>query len=330
MQHLSISRDATLSDLADIVGERNVDYVLNTNSLKRTVNIGDLLYKQEDVQEIDNQQKIAILNNLVDSSDVFEKAALGDADDWYSLYMRGTFKYFIKIPDEIQLPQSVSILGNNEPVDNRIYSACMQDLRNGGDIDPKHFTEYSVDPFRTHGVTSSATGVSNPFQWFKLPWGKVSLYSSFSAQLVDFPVYPEGFSDGYSANYDEMPEMLYQYEPWKVYKSSGPRQNSYTFHMHRDMWTGDHRDGKANELIRFCEANCFPRYDGAAVNAPVVTLYINGNNHITGILTSCKVDWNGPIGLDGFQLELTLTLDITEISKQPLSYDTILGKGLQE
>lgn len=329
MQHLAVSKNTTLSDLSDIVGERNVDYILNTNGLPRTVNIGEKLYDSTPIQPVDAQSKISILNTLVDSSDVFERAALADSTDWYSLYMRGTFKNFIKIPEEIKLPQSVLVLGNKEPVNSNIYHACMNGLKQRGAIDPTIFAEYSILPSNAYGVTSAATPMGNPFQWFTLPWGKISLYSSIANDSIDFPVYPEGFSDGYSANYDQMPEMLYQYEPWQVYKSSGPRQNSYVFHMHRDMWTGDHRDGCANDLIRFCESNCFPEYDGAMVNTAMVTLYLNGNNHITGVMTSCKVDWDGPIGLDGFYLEFTLTIEITEVSPQALNYTTVRNKGLQ-
>ena len=164
-----------------------------------------------------------------------------------------------------------------------------------------------------------------------MPWGEIALYSTLSPdELLYFPVYPNGFDDGVVANYEEMGEMLYQYEPWKVYKSSGPRENTYTFEFHRDMWTGDHRDGCANDLIRGCEANCFPDYDGSLVNVPIVTLYIHGVNHITGVMTSCKVKWDGPIGLDGFYLKCELTIGITEVSPQALSYSTVRNKGLIE
>ena len=148
--------------------------------------------------------------------------------------------------------------------------------------------------------------------------------------MLYFPVYPEGFEDGYVANYEEMPEMLYQYEPWKVYKSSGPREITFTFEFHRDMWTGDHRDEHANALVRGCQANCFPEYDGSLVNVPLVTLYMHGQNLITGVMTTCKVNWKGPIGLDGFYLMCELTIGITEVSPTPLNYTTVRNKRLIE
>ena len=57
-------------------------------------------------------------------------------------------------------------------------------------------------------------------------------------EMLAFPVYPEELDDGVVANYEDMSEMLYQYEPWKVYKSSGPREMTFTFNFHRDMWSG--------------------------------------------------------------------------------------------
>lgn len=341
MKYLQITPETTLSEISDIVGERNIDYVLNANGLTRSVNIGKQLFSRDLSGSTDSQTKMAILNTLVGNSDVFEKAALGTDADWVSLYKYGTFPDCIMIPDEIAVSLSSMMYGNGEPVLDIIYDKCNTSLKEFGEIDPLIFTEYSVISANfgvstgngdgtTDNFSFDANGAStkNPFEWFQIPWGKISLYSSISNDKVDFPVYPEEISDGYSATYDQMPNLLYQYEPWQVYKSSGPRTNTYTFHMHRDMWTGDHRDGLANKLVRYCESNCFPDYNGSAVNAPTVTLYMNGENLITGVLNSVKVDWSGPLGLDGFYLELKLTLDITEVSKEPLNYNTVKAKGL--
>jgi hypothetical protein len=330
MKYLQITPETTLSDLAQVVGQQNVDYILNANGLKRGVNIGKQLFERDLSGTVDAQSKINTLNTLVANSDVYEKAALGDEKDWVSLSAYGTFPDHIRIPQEIQLPSSDKILGNNEPISTELYNKCIDSLKEDGTVHPEIFTEYSVAATTTYGALNASSGSkrTDPFEWFKLPWGKISLYSHLSGESMDFPVYPEEYSDGYTANYDQMPNMLYQYEPWYVYKDSGPRSNSFSFHMHRDMWTGDHRDGLANKLVRFCEANCFPDYQGSAVNAPRVTLYLNGKNLITGIMTSAKADWTGPLGLDGYYLELTLTLEITEVSDEPLNYNTVKSKGL--
>lgn len=327
MQFCEITSNTKLTDISDIVGERNVDYVLNANGLHRSVNIGQQMLSRDNSGSTDAQTKMRILDTVVSDSDVYEKVALGSERDWVSFQRYGTFHNYIRIPSELRVIPSATTLGNGEPVSDRLYSKCSDSLKRDGFVDPIIFTEYSVIAPGAHGM-SSIYKASNPFEWFKLPWGKISLYSSLSNRSVDFPVYPLEYSDGYSANYEQMPNMLYQYEPWQVYKDSGPRQNTFTFDMHRDMWSGDHRDGLANELVRFCEANCFPRYQGSTVRVPKVTLYLNGNNLITGILNSCKVDWSGPLGLDGFYLNLKLTLDIVQVSPEPLNYDTVAHKGL--
>ena len=120
-----------------------------------------------------------------------------------------------------------------------------------------------------------------------------------------------------------MPDLLYQYEPWQVYDSSGPRSNTYTIEAHRDMWTGDHRDGKANEMIRFFESNLYARYSGSSVITPLVTLYVAGSSLITGVMTDCSVTWDGPIGLDGWYLHFKMNFTIVEVSQTALNYDTI-------
>ena len=337
MQYLKMTNDMTLSQLSNIVGERNVDAVLNTNGLTRAVNIGkkfsDMVRNTvtATTATVGAVKQLSILNQFVGDSDLYEKAYLGNEDDWKMLSQYNCFTDAVKIPTEVTLPLSTSILGNGEPIPNNIYKACTKSL-SGDDpqIDPTIFSEYNASfSGNSYGITVTGNNASNePFQAFALPWGEVCLYSTLSNEMLYFPVYPEELSDGYPAKYDEMPEMLYQYEPWKVYKSSGPREISFTFKFHRDMWTGDHRDGCANDLIRGCEANCFPNYNGALVHTSLVTLYIHGQNFITGVMTDCKVNWSGPLGLDGFYLYCELTISITEVSPIPLNYTSVRNKRL--
>ena len=154
------------------------------------------------------------------------------------------------------------------------------------------------------------------------------MHSYLGNDSIDFPVYPEEIEDGVRANYETMPDLLYQYEPWQLYRSAGPRTGTYTFHMHRDMFTGDHRDGRCNELIRFCQASCYPEYKGAAVYSDISTLYIGGKPFISGIITEVRESWGGPIGLDDWYLECTLAVTFTEVSQQPLNFTTVRQKGL--
>lgn len=350
MQFLMTPKSMTLSALADRVGERNVDEMLNTNSLTRTVNIGKQFYDRsnQDITEVDAQTKINILNTFVGNADIYEKAALGGEKDWNSLSKYGCFSDALKVPESVKLSPATDVIGSAEPIAKSIYEKCIYSLSEYGTVDPAVFDENITVGGSLYGIISNrkdtlgykdtlgkniynqnAKQTISPLQGNKLPWGMITLYSSISDTSMEIPAYPEeGISDGYKANYTEMGEILYQYEPWQVYKSSGPRQITFTFHLHRDMWTGDHTDGNANRLIRFCQANCFAKYSGSAVYAPQVSLYINGENYITGIMTDCNVNWRHPIASDGFYLDFDLIFSIQEVSPYKLNYDSIMQKGL--
>ena len=164
MQYLTITRDMTLWQLINIVGEQNIDAVLNANGLERSYNIGEQFYARiESLQQIkdpvDYQTKINILNQFVGDSDLFEKAALGDETAWTALSMLNCFPDAIKIPDEIELPSAVGILGNGEPVSDSIYKQCCDSLlRDSGTnphtIDPTIFAEYNASYYGGGYVSS--------------------------------------------------------------------------------------------------------------------------------------------------------------------------------
>jgi len=324
MKFLNINFKETLSSLANKVGQRNVQDILNVNSLERIPAIGKQL------QSIQNsfingpivsvERKSAILNTLTGNTDIFEKAALASEKDWKVLSGFGSFLGSLMIPEAVKIADSVNLLGNNQFVPKGIYEKTIQSLIKVGNIDAAIFNEFST---RRDAQVVNVAGVGNPMQWFNLPWGKITLYSSLGGDSIDFPCYPEEYNDGVSASYDTMPDMLYQFEPWYLFKSSGPRSNSYSFKFHRDLWSGDHRDGKANQLITFCKANCYPEFKGATVNSAIVILFIAGKPHIRGVMTSVKDSWSGPIGIDGKHLVCELTIDITEVSERPLNYAVV-------
>lgn len=332
MQYISINKDTTLVDLADRVGDRNVETFLAINGLTRSPNVGEQFSMMvENIlstgSTVDWQRKSTILNKFSGDSDIFEEAALLDSNSWKVLDALETFPNRLKVPETITLPSASDILGNGQGVDSRVYENAMNSLANEPHtIDPGIFNQYST--IQNTQITGSVSQTSTNTTLFNLPWGDITLYSSLAGESIDIPVYPEELEDSVKANYTTMPDLLYQYEPWYVYQSSGPRSNSYTFHMHRDMWTGDHRDGKANELIRFCQAACYPEYSGSAVYSDTVTLYVKGSALITGILTAVNVKWSGPIGLDGYYLDFELVLDITEVSEQALSNSVVRAKSL--
>lgn len=332
MQFLQIAKDEKLKTLIDKVGSRNVDSILHINNVPRTPNIGKSFYDtcknvMDTEKDVTWQRKVTVLNTMTDDSDVFEHAALLGQSAWKVLSSINTFPGMLKIPESVVLPSSVDVLGNSQSIGNRIYRMAMRDLETPPhSIDPSIFNEYSsIKPSR---IIDNVVEYNPTFQWFRIPWGEVTLYSSLSNTAMDFPVFPEEVSDSVKANYTTMPDILYQYEPWQLYTGSGPRVNTYEFAFHRDMWTGDHTDGKANELIRFCMANCYPEYNGSAVNTSTVSLYIHGDCLISGILTDVTVDWDGPLGHDMWYLNCKVALTITEVSKQALNYDVVRKKPL--
>ena len=75
-QYINIDKSSRLSSLINIVGERNIDYILAANNLTRTPNIGQSFFNkcQEAIQDASNvvnwQRKSTILNTLTESSDI--------------------------------------------------------------------------------------------------------------------------------------------------------------------------------------------------------------------------------------------------------------------
>ena len=331
MQFLSTNENMKLIDLADAVGSRNVSEVLVANRLPRVPDIGRKFAQICTQIALDTQiaavsvaRKTGLLNTLTSDSEIYEKAALMDEGEWKVFAELNTFPDALRIPSSVTLPSSAQTIGNNQSVSSSVYQKTMKQLKEKGKIDPATFSDYasgSLGP--AHSNQGSTQTNQDIFSAFNIPWGEIQLYSSISGEVIDFPCYPEEVDYTRGANYAEMETTLYQYEPWYAYESSGPREQSITFMLHRDMWTGDHRDGKCNELIRFCEANCYADYNGAAVNSPIVTLYIHGTAFISGVMTQVNPHWQGPIGLDGWYLQCELTITINEVASAPLNYQSI-------
>ena len=338
MKYISISPYDTLSELTERFGLQNVNQILADNNLQRTPNVGQQWAKKvKDViqtsESVSSTRKVAILSQFVNNSDIYENAALADENTWKTLSQLNSFPDYLYISDQIenQIPNSYQVLGNGISISSSVRETVEQAILSNPpeDIDSNIFS--SVNDIRDVGIATSRSNgstTSNPMNWFNIPLDKVSLYSSITGENVYIPTYPENYNDERIANYTTMPDLLYQYEPWQMYQSSGPRSNTIDFHLHRDMWGGDHTDGAANTLIRFCQAQVYPVYNGSAVVAPTVTLYVSGSPLITGVMTNVGVDWTGPIGHDGWYLEFTLSLTIVEVSATELNHTTMLSKSL--
>lgn len=328
-QFLKILESTTLPQLSSDVGSRNVSAVLSLNDMVRTRNVGTQFHKKTadlmlNASPVSWQTKQTILNKMAGDSDVFEYAALSSEKEWKVIANMNTFSNYLRMPDNVTIPDSVNILGNQTNVSKVTYDKVMKSLSTSPHVvDPSAFNNYSsTSPasISSLGMTGSS---SNVMQTFNIPWGEVTLYDSLSGESVDFPVYPEEPSDSRKSTYTQMPETLYQYEPFQVYQSSGPRSVEYNFTFHREMWTGDIRDGLANKLIRFCEGCLYPEYNGSAVNTSIVTLYVHGEVMIRGILTEVSKAWKGPILSDGWFAVCTLSLGITEVAENPLNHTSV-------
>ena len=333
MQFLSIESVSSLKDLCNLVGDRNADYILVANGLSRVPNIKQeyealITNAIELGVNVDAQKKKTILNKFTQDSDIFETAALLSETNWRVLNQTGTIPGYLYIPETITLPSSADVLGNNEAVRTTVYNDVIDMLSTPPYIiDPIVFNEYSnIKNMQITDTTTSSTSLST--YWFPIPLGEVTLYSSLAGTSIDFPTYPEELEDKVQANYTQMPDILYQYEPWYVYESSGPRSLPFSFDIHRDMWSGDHNDGKANELIRFCQACNYPEYKGSAVYSDIVTLYIHGSSYISGIMTDCSVKWDGPILDDGWYAHFVIDFTINEISPIALNNSSVRSKPL--
>ena len=332
MKLLNIDKNTTLSELSKRIGRSNVNKLLNANKLDRVPKIGQAFVDlcnsiYETHPEVSSDEKVKLLNTLTDNSDIFEEVSLTSENGWKLVSQLRTIPGSLNVPDTVEIADSSDVLGNGISISSTVYSKAISSIRSTGRVDSNIFETSGGSP--SIAVTGSGSGaISTVFDSFHIPWGDITLYSTGSGDSVDFPVYPEELSDQAVANYTQMPDMLYQYEPWQIYTSSGPRQCNINFKFHRDMWSGDHRDGSANNLVRFCEAQCYPNYNGSAVNAPTSTLYIVGKPWITGIITAVTPVWSGPIGLDGFYLYCELEIQFTEVASQALNYSTIRNKSI--
>lgn len=341
MQYLLLDGNETLVSMSNTFGQSTVSAILAENSLTRTPNVAAEWEKKcqaildSSPNEVSAHQKMNLLNRLTNDETVFEKACLMDEDEWKIFAATMSFPDALLIPEDISLPQSSKVIGTSEldssggdSVSSVTYRAVMNSLNDEGYIDPSIFNSVNTGPDASiSGQSIESTTDSWPF---KIPWGKIQMYSTVLKESIDFPVYPDQIEKSRQASYASMPDIIYQYEPWITFQNSGPREQSLDFHMHRDMWSGNHLDGRANKLIRFCEANTFADYNGSAVITPLVRFYIDGSLFISGVLKNVNTTWTGPIGQDNWYLEFTLSLVIQEISESALNCNSFYTRTLKE
>ena len=226
---LMLQDNMTLRDLSSYVGSSNVNRVLNVNGLERTRDVyGQFKEKCQNIintsSNVDWKRKSEILNLFSTDSDVFEYAAIQDEDGWKVLSNTMAFKDALNIPENVEIVRYDDVIGNGTAVASDVYKKVMNSLETTGSIDTTIFNDFSTIKHTTSAANGvSGNGINGLFQAFKIPWGDITFYSSLSDASVDIPAYPESIKDPRTTSYTTMPDMLYQYEPWYLYNSSGPR-----------------------------------------------------------------------------------------------------------
>lgn len=359
----SLSRLFGQSITSDILAENGIARVPNV-AKQWEKQCQDIIANQP--KQVSPERKMTLLNKLTDTDDIFEKACLMDDDEWKVFSATQSFTDALKVPESRTLPYSVKVLGAalskpittapdvalqakaapssqilvarrteralspSNPVSSLTYKRVMKSLKATGTIGPDIFNTVNTGPSVSLSRRRQGLNIRNSPWAIRPPWGKIQMYSTVLKEMIDFPVYPEELDQNRQASYTSMPDVIYQYEPWITFQNSGPREQSLSFHMHRDLWSGDHRDGQANRLIRFCEANTFADYNGSAVITPLIRFYIDGSLFISGVIKNVEVHWSGPLGLDNWYLEFTLSLAIQEISEQELNCKSFSSRRLKE
>ena len=149
-QYLKIKETTKLSDISDVIGSTNTQYLLAGNNLQWQPNVGRQFYQLQsqtvqDSEDISWQRKSTILNTLTGSTDVFETASLLSESGWKVLSNLNTLPNTLKLPDTIVVPSSTDIIGDGLPIGRRTYEQAMDGLTNPPHtIDPAIFNDYST------------------------------------------------------------------------------------------------------------------------------------------------------------------------------------------
>ena len=149
-QYLKIKETTRLSDISDIIGYNNTQYLLAANNMTWQPNVGRQFYQLQsqtisDSDDVSWQRKSTILNTLTDSTDVFETASLMSESGWKVLSGLNTLPNTLKIPDTISVPSSTDIIGDGLPIGRRTYEEAMNGLTTPPHtIDPAIFNDYST------------------------------------------------------------------------------------------------------------------------------------------------------------------------------------------
>ena len=116
------------------------------------------------------------------------------------------------------------------------------------------------------------------------------------------PVYPDNINDAMSANFNTSSPLL-RSAPLYSYASSGPRDVSFTFILHRDLMHSVNRSlysdnpeemvDYVDDLVKSLQASVVPKYNDSTkiINPPMVAVRIADEIFIKGVI-------NGSVSLN--------------------------------
>lgn len=144
---------------------------------------------------------------------------------------------------------------------------------------------------------------------------------SIAGKTYIIPTIPDGdISESYTGQYDSQ-TPLWWYENVNMYTGTASRTVSATFHLHQELWNTNPIHQGMESLISACIAGSYP----TGTYTPRGTLTIGNSIRCSG-LVACDVTRFGAIDENGYYMEASLTITITQESASALSANTFLGK----
>lgn len=163
------------------------------------------------------------------------------------------------------------------------------------------------------------------------------IYLYHTDTIIALPLYAESVTDSMGANYNST-SPLSRSAPIPSYASSGPRQVSLTFDLHRDMMqqinygvsnldtTID--DDYVDYLVKSLQACAVPQYNATQkmVDPPLVAVRLGNDIFIKGIVNgTVNVTYKLPVLENGKYACISVTFNVQEVD--PYSADQIQSQG---
>ncbi len=137
------------------------------------------------------------------------------------------------------------------------------------------------------------------------------------------PLYPESVSESISANFNTT-SILGRSAPLFTYANSGPRTQTISIDLHREMLYGVNitnstfieninTDTVIEELIKTMQAAVLPKYTNITktINPPIVAMRLGDELFIKGIIRNVSTTFRKPIVNNKYQL-CTISFTIEE------------------